>query len=116
MIDEIHTPDSSRYFYEKGYSERQNKGESQRQLSKEFVREWLIDNNFQGLPRQKLPEMTTHFVSSVSKRYIELYEKIMGKSFKKNSSSNILNRVQKNLNRLLRKLLKYIFISLKKFD
>ncbi len=97
LIDEIHTPDSSRYFYEKGYSERQNKGESQRQLSKEFVREWLIDNNFQGLPKQKLPEMTTHFVSSVSKRYIELYEKIMGKSFIKNSSSNILNRVHKNL-------------------
>ena len=64
---------------------------------KEFVREWLIDNNFQGLPKQKLPEMTTHFVSSVSKRYIELYEKIMGKSFIKNSSSNILNRVHKNL-------------------
>ena len=97
LIDEIHTPDSSRYFYEKGYSERQKKGESQRQLSKEFVREWLIDNNFQGLPKQKLPEMTTHFVSSVSKRYIELYENIMGKSFIKNSSSNILNRVHKNL-------------------
>ena len=104
LIDEIHTPDSSRYFYEKGYSERQNKGESQRQLSKEFVREWLIKNNFQGLPRQKLPEMPTHFVSSVSKRYIELYEKIMGKSFIKNSSSNILNRVQKNLNDYLEKL------------
>ena len=98
LVDEIHTPDSSRYFYEKGYSERQNKGKNQRQLSKEFVREWLIDNNFQGLPGQKLPEMTTHFVSSVSKRYIELYEKIMGKSFIKNSSTNILNRVQKNLN------------------
>ena len=97
LIDEIHTPDSSRYFYEKGYSERQIKGESQRQLSKEFVREWLIDNNFQGLPGQNLPEMSYRFVSSVSKRYIELYEKIMGKSFIKDSSTNILNRVQKNL-------------------
>ena len=97
LIDEIHTPDSSRYFYEKGYSQRQDKGESQRQLSKEFVREWLIDNNFQGLPGQKLPKMDADFVSSVSKRYIELYEKIMGKSFIKNSSSNILNRVHKNL-------------------
>ena len=97
LIDEIHTPDSSRYFYEKGYSQRQDKGESQRQLSKEFVREWLIDNNFQGLPGQKLPKMNAKFVSSVSKRYIELYEKIMGKSFIKNSSSNILNRVHKNL-------------------
>ena len=103
LIDEIHTPDSSRYFYEKGYSERQNKGESQRQLSKEFGREWLIANNFQGRPKQKLPEMPTHFVSSVSKRYIELYEKIMGKSFIKNSSTNILNRVQKNLNDYLEK-------------
>ena len=84
LIDEIHTPDSSRYFYENGYSERQHKGESQRQLSKEFVREWLIDNNFQGLPGQNLPEMTSHFVSAVTNRYIELYEKIMGEPFKKN--------------------------------
>ena len=104
LIDEIHTPDSSRYFYEKGYSQRQDKGESQRQLSKEFVREWLIDNNFQGLPGQKLPKMDADFVSSVSKRYIELYEKIMGKSFIKNSSSNILNRVHKNLKDYLENL------------
>ena len=104
LIDEIHTPDSSRYFYEKGYSQRQDKGESQRQLSKEFVREWLIDNNFQGLPGQKLPKMDADFVSSVSKRYIELYEKIMGKSFIKNSSADILNRVQKNLNDYLENL------------
>ena len=104
LIDEIHTPDSSRYFYEKGYSQRQDKGESQRQLSKEFVREWLIDNNFQGLPGQKLPKMNAKFVSSVSKRYIELYEKIMGKSFIKNSSPDILNRVQKNLNDYLENL------------
>ena len=104
LIDEIHTPDSSRYFYEKGYSQRQDKGESQRQLSKEFVREWLIDNNFQGLPGQKLPKMNAKFVSSVSKRYIELYEKIMGKSFIKNSSADILNRVQKNLNDYLENL------------
>ena len=101
LIDEIHTPDSSRYFYENGYSERQHKGESQRQLSKEFVREWLIDNNFQGLPGQNLPQLTSHFVSSVTNRYIELYEKIMGKPFKKNFSNNILNRVQKNLNNYL---------------
>ena len=101
LIDEIHTPDSSRYFYENGYSERQHKGESQRQLSKEFVREWLIDNNFQGLPGQNLPEMTSHFVSSVTNRYIELYEKIMGEPFKKNFSKNILNRVEKNLNNYL---------------
>ena len=104
LIDEIHTPDSSRYFYEKGYSQRQDKGESQRQLSKEFVREWLIDNNFQGLPGQKLPKMNAKFVSSVSKRYIELYEKIMGKSFIKNSSANISNRVQKNLKDYLENL------------
>ena len=104
LIDEIHTPDSSRYFYEKGYSQRQDKGISQRQLSKEFVREWLIDNNFQGLPGQKLPKMNANFVSSVSKRYIELYEKIMGKSFIKNSSADILNRVQKNLNDYLENL------------
>ena len=101
LIDEIHTPDSSRYFYDNGYSERQHKGESQRQLSKEFVREWLIDNNFQGLPGQNLPEMTSHFVSSVTNRYIELYEKIMGEPFKKNFSKNILNRVEKNLNNYL---------------
>ena len=101
LIDEIHTPDSSRYFYENGYSERQHKGESQRQLSKEFVREWLIDNNFQGLPGQNLPEMTSHFVSSVTNRYIELYEKIMGEPFKKNFTNNILNRIQKNLNNYL---------------
>ena len=104
LIDEIHTPDSSRYFYEKGYSQRQDKGESQRQLSKEFVREWLIDNNFQGLPGQKLPKMDADFVSSVSKRYIGLYEKIMGKSFIKNSSANISNRVQKNLKDYLENL------------
>ena len=101
LIDEIHTPDSSRYFYENGYSERQHKGESQRQLSKEFVREWLIDNNFQGLPGQNLPEMTSHFVSAVTNRYIELYEKIMGEPFKKKFSNNILNRVEKNLNNYL---------------
>ena len=101
LIDEVHTPDSSRYFYENGYSERQHKGESQRQLSKEFVREWLIDNNFQGLPGQNLPEMTSHFVSAVTNRYIELYEKIMGEPFKKKFSNNILNRVEKNLNNYL---------------
>ena len=101
LIDEIHTPDSSRYFYEDGYSERQNKGESQRQLSKEFVREWLIGNNFQGLPGQKLPKMGDPFVLSVTKRYIELFESIMGKPFVKYSSKNILERVQKNIKNYL---------------
>ena len=96
LIDEIHTPDSSRYFYEKGYSERQHKGESQRQLSKEFVREWLIDNNFKGLPGQNLPKMDEQLISSITKRYIELYEKIMGKSFvRKSSTENILKEYKK---------------------
>ena len=97
LIDEIHTPDSSRYFYENGYFERQNKGESQRQLSKEFVREWLIENNFKGLPRQNLPEMDFHFVLSITKRYIELYEKIMGEVFKKNHLQKIYQTESKKI-------------------
>lgn len=83
LIDEIHTPDSSRYFYLEGYEERQKKGESQRQLSKEFVREWLMENGFQGLEGQEIPEMTESVVGMISERYIELYEVVTGKSFLK---------------------------------
>lgn len=81
LIDEIHTPDSSRYFYAKGYEERQKQGEPQKQLSKEFVREWLMRNNFQGLPGQKVPQMTTEVVKSISERYIELHDKLMSEPF-----------------------------------
>jgi phosphoribosylaminoimidazole-succinocarboxamide synthase len=83
LIDEIHTPDSSRYFYLEGYEERQKKGESQRQLSKEFVREWLMENGFQGQEGQQIPEMTESVVGMISERYIELYEVVTGKSFLK---------------------------------
>lgn len=86
LMDEIHTPDSSRYFYADGYEERQAKGEQQKQLSKEFVREWLIANNFQGKEGQTLPEMTDAFVNSVTDRYIELYELLLGRNFKKDES------------------------------
>lgn len=97
LIDEIHTPDSSRYFYAEGYKERQEKGEAQKQLSKEFVRQWLIENNFQGLEGQKVPEMTDAYISSVSERYIELYEKITGLTFEKAEVSNIQNRIETNV-------------------
>ena len=83
LIDEIHTPDSSRYFYADGYEERQKKGEEQKQLSKEFVRRWLIANGFQGLEGQVIPEMSDEYVQSVSERYIELYEQILGEPFVK---------------------------------
>jgi phosphoribosylaminoimidazole-succinocarboxamide synthase len=98
LIDEIHTPDSSRYFYADGYEERQAKGENQKQLSKEFVREWLIENDFQGLDGQQMPEMPDSFVSTVTERYIELYEKILGRKFKPADTSDINNRVLQNLN------------------
>lgn len=98
LIDEIHTPDSSRYFYADGYEERQVKGENQKQLSKEFVREWLIENDFQGLDGQQMPEMPDSFVSTVTERYIELYEKILGRKFKPADTSDINNRVLQNLN------------------
>ena len=98
LIDEIHTPDSSRYFYKEGYEERQQKGEAQKQLSKEFVREWLMANGFQGKDGQKIPEMTDEIVNSISERYIELYEKITGEKFVKSDVSNTLNRVEKNIN------------------
>lgn len=87
LIDEIHTPDSSRYFYKEGYEERQKKGERQKQLSKEFVREWLIEHNFQGKEGQQMPEMPDEFVQAVSDRYIELYEKITGLSFNRNEKT-----------------------------
>ena len=97
LIDEIHTPDSSRYFYADGYEERQDKGESQKQLSKEFVRQWLIANDFQGLEGQTVPEMTDDYIESVSERYIELYENIMGEAFVKADVSSIQERIEKNV-------------------
>ena len=97
LIDEIHTPDSSRYFYADGYRERQDKNEPQKQLSKEFVRQWLIENNFQGKEGQILPEMSDEYIESVSERYIELYEKITGEAFVKSDISNIETRIEKNV-------------------
>jgi phosphoribosylaminoimidazole-succinocarboxamide synthase len=97
LIDEIHTPDSSRYFYKEGYQERQDRGEAQKQLSKEFVRQWLIANNFQGLEGQTVPHMTDDYIKSVSERYIELYEKITGEKFVKADISNIQERIAKNV-------------------
>tara|TARA_R110002051_G_scaffold1700_1_gene9608 strand:- start:8234 stop:9184 length:951 start_codon:yes stop_codon:yes gene_type:complete len=97
LIDEIHTPDSSRYFYAEGYEERQEKGESQKQLSKEFVRQWLISNNFQGLEGQKVPEMSDAYINTVSERYIELFENITGESFVRADISNIQDRIEKNV-------------------
>ncbi len=97
LIDEIHTPDSSRYFYAEGYQERQDKGQEQKQLSKEFVRRWLIENGFQGLEGQKIPEMTEAYIETVSERYIELYEKILGEKFVKADVTNIYNRIEKNV-------------------
>lgn len=106
LIDEVHTPDSSRYFYLDGYQERFDKGEAQRQLSKEFVREWLMDNGFMGNPGQQVPEMTDEIVESISKRYIELYEHIIGAKFVPAESDDIENRIEKNvLNSLSRNLL-----------
>jgi phosphoribosylaminoimidazole-succinocarboxamide synthase len=97
LIDEIHTPDSSRYFYAEGYKERQAKGEAQKQLSKEFVRQWLIENGFQGLEGQTMPDMPDEFVNIVTDRYIELYEKITGKTFEKSVSSDINARIEKHV-------------------
>lgn len=103
LIDEIHTPDSSRYFYLEGYQERQDKGETQKQLSKEFVRQWLIANGFQGKDGQQVPEMTTEYVNSVSERYIELYENILGEKFEKADVSNIEKRIETNVLEFLNK-------------
>ncbi len=97
LIDEIHTPDSSRYFYADGYQERQNKNETQKQLSKEFVRQWLIENEFQGLDGQQMPLMPEEFVATVTDRYIELYERITGKQFVPADTSDIENRIQMNV-------------------
>ncbi|GGG06555.1 phosphoribosylaminoimidazole-succinocarboxamide synthase [Dokdonia pacifica] len=97
LIDEIHTPDSSRYFYAEGYEERQARGEAQKQLSKEFVRQWLISNNFQGLEGQTVPEMSDEYIATVSDRYIELYENITGEAFAKADVSNIEVRIEQNV-------------------
>jgi len=102
LIDEIHTPDSSRYFYSEGYEERQKNGEPQKQLSKEFVRKWLIENGFQGKDGQVIPEMTPEIVQSISDRYIELYEKITGEKFIKPENQNVLNRVEAAIKNALR--------------
>ncbi len=102
LIDEIHTPDSSRYFYADGYKERQERGESQKQLSKEFVRQWLIQNGFQGLEGQKVPEMSDQYITTVSNRYIELYENITGEPFKPAEISDILKRIEGNVLDFLR--------------
>jgi phosphoribosylaminoimidazole-succinocarboxamide synthase len=104
LIDEIHTPDSSRYFYKEGYEERQANNEQQRQLSKEFVRKWLIDNGFQGKEDQMIPEMSPEFVNSISERYIELYEHITGDKFIKNDHSDAIERVEHNIIEALNRL------------
>ncbi|GGH05595.1 phosphoribosylaminoimidazolesuccinocarboxamide synthase [Mucilaginibacter phyllosphaerae] len=101
LIDEIHTPDSSRYFYSEGYAQRQANGEAQKQLSKEFVRKWLIENGFQGKDGQQVPVMTPAIVSSISERYIELYEQITGESFVKPGQENAANRVETAINNAL---------------
>jgi phosphoribosylaminoimidazole-succinocarboxamide synthase len=102
LIDEIHTPDSSRYFYEEGYEKRQKEGLPQKQLSKEFVRQWLISNGFKGLEGQKIPEMDETLINSISERYVMLYEKITGLSFKKASIDNIQHRIQMNVSEYLK--------------
>lgn len=101
LIDEIHTPDSSRYFYAEGYAERQERNEPQKQLSKEFVRKWLIENGFQGQDGQTVPVMTPEIVNSISDRYIELYEQITGDRFLKNEQQDIVARIEKNVNAFL---------------
>lgn len=102
LMDEIHTPDSSRYFYLDGYQERFEKGEPQKQLSKEFVREWLMENGFQGKEGQTVPEMTDEIVNSISERYIELYENITGEKFVKESTDNIEKRIFENVSKYLK--------------
>lgn len=97
LIDEIHTPDSSRYFYADGYQERQDRDEQQKQLSKEFVREWLIENGFQGLEGQTIPPIPDEFVNTVTERYTELYEKITGEKFVKADNSDLINRIEENV-------------------
>jgi len=104
LIDEIHTPDSSRYFYADQYEERQKNGQEQKQLSKEFVRKWLIENGFQGQQGQQIPKMTQHYVNSVSERYIELYEKILGEKFIKSDLTDIKNRIETNVINYFKKI------------
>ena len=104
LIDEIHTPDSSRYFYAEGYAERQERGEAQKQLSKEFVRQWLIANGFQGLEGQTVPFMSDDYIESVSERYIELYENITGTTFEKADVSDIAARIDQNVRQYLKTL------------
>jgi len=101
LIDEIHTPDSSRYFYADEYQERFDKGEAQKQLSKEFVRSWLMENGFQGKEGQEVPEMTDEKVNEISERYIELYESIIGEKFVKADSENVIERIEKNIKSIL---------------
>ena len=101
LIDEIHTPDSSRYFYKDGYAERQNNNEPQKQLSKEFVRKWLIENGFQGKDGQVVPLMTSDIVNSISERYIELFEQITGEDFVKPANDKVLDRVEGAIKKLL---------------
>lgn len=103
LIDEIHTPDSSRYFYSEGYGERFEKGEEQKQLSKEFVRKWLMENGFQGLEGQQVPEMSDAYCESVSERYIELYEKIVGEKFVKAEAAHLEARIESHITDYLRK-------------
>ena len=104
LIDEIHTPDSSRYFYAEGYEERQELGTAQKQLSKEFVRKWLIENGFQGKEGQIVPEMTPEIITSISDRYIELYEQITGDQFTKNEAQDVNSRIESNIHECLKSL------------
>jgi phosphoribosylaminoimidazole-succinocarboxamide synthase len=103
-MDEIHTPDSSRYFYKEGYEERLARGEKQKQLSKEFVREWLMENGFQGQEGQQVPEMTEEVVSGITERYIELYEAVTGEKFVRAESDDVEARIEKNVSEFLRTL------------
>ncbi|MEZ4981241.1 MAG: phosphoribosylaminoimidazolesuccinocarboxamide synthase [Saprospiraceae bacterium] len=104
LIDEIHTPDSSRYFYKEGYEARQSKGEHQKQLSKEFVREWLMANGFQGKDGQVMPMMPDDFVNQVTERYVELYELITGKTFVRANTANIIERIESNISNYIKTL------------
>ncbi|GJM61638.1 MULTISPECIES: phosphoribosylaminoimidazolesuccinocarboxamide synthase [Persicobacter] len=101
LIDEVHTPDSSRYFYAEGYEDRQQKGEKQKQLSKEFVRQWLIENGFQGKEGQQVPEMTEEVISNISNRYIELFEQVTGEKFEKTNLENVEKQMETNINSVL---------------
>ena len=105
-MDEIHTPDSSRYFYAEGYEERLAAGEKQKQLSKEVVREWLMANGFQGQDGQQVPEMTEEIVNSITDRYVELYENIVGEKFVKAESEDVMARIEKNVSECLASLKK----------